>query len=747
MKQLGVLLTVLSTICLSACGGSGTRPQPSEGRTVTGQVVAPAGVAVDGLSVVTPFGVTLVGPDGTFSVNLPSDAQLEFGVETADGELLLLGVDEGDTVTLSLESTAEALLYYAVGGMWLSANNQQPLRTLLRGRTEVAELAAALEAVATGGGNGLADGDARVDAALQAAHASLVAGIEPADLEPAANNILINPTGVRFGAELLHADSGVGVVIQNHLRRPAGAMAYETAWTDADGGVHDVSPPRPVALIDVPATSRLELLTAIGDVLTGNAPWTPVLSPEMTLPVRPEAASGTFEVVLLGPSLSGALSPIMSDSRFATRLDQWDEIINAKTMEMFLDQMVLPAVQALTLGHIANVDAAKLAAAKARILRLHDPYALQLGLYLKAGGARGYADALRYLISEMVDNRTYRTSMLDIMSGVMNESDRLKANAEAFEKGFQARASASAITAALETALVGGDVARTMHDLASTISAINWTVEATPALFALAPGRATVTKNSPSIRFTASPRGKVEGNFLFRWSTSGKYGALSDLLSGDHKSSFVTDSREVWYFHDAPARISNDDVDTVTLEVFMVDEGVKTIPPGAEPVARQAATVRGLKTDLDADIVVTYGVTTDYDFYKGAACVEMFLRIPYQPGAGTYTVSFERTQGVGDPMTRNDELRTRPNYSYQFRNDGWPDFKPDGIPTWKGPCVFKNKDGGSAMPTDRFALAYDPEEQMYMYRIFHSLSGDFDAYVRHWYDVLSPPAKVTATYR
>src|SRR5690606_20380557 len=93
-----------------------------------------------------------------------------------------------------------------------------------------------------------------------------------------ASNITIEPNTMRGGAMMLLNPAGSGVVAQNHVRRPAALLAYEVAWDDADDVEHQVDPPLLVETVDVPATGQLEFLNALVDVVTGNSPWSPVLS-------------------------------------------------------------------------------------------------------------------------------------------------------------------------------------------------------------------------------------------------------------------------------------------------------------------------------------------------------------------------------------------------------------------------------------------------------------------------------------
>src|SRR5690606_4835774 len=206
-------------------------------------------------------------------------------------------------------------------------------------------------------------------------------------------------------------------------------------------------------------------------------------------------------------------------------------------------------IEVYGLGSLAKFDAGKLADMRSRVRLIHDEHLAGLGVLLR-NRQKGYVDGLKYVISELAENRNLRLDMLDMVRDALAESDANKASIEAMERRLSSRASASAIAAAVQALLVGGDVAKIMYDLASSPAVVDWTAVSAPSLFALTPERATVTRNNASARFTVVPKGATSGDFIFRWTTSGAHGDLSDLLQDG--TSIVTDSREIWYFHDTP---------------------------------------------------------------------------------------------------------------------------------------------------------------------------------------------------
>src|SRR5690606_28341091 len=108
-------------------------PPPSGIVSVAGTISLPSGHGLDlaSLSVSTAVGVYPVSDAGEFDAEVFAGARTEIGVENAAGDLVLLGVDLAGSVDVSLTSTAEALLYYLVGGMWLPQGQQDTVRSLL----------------------------------------------------------------------------------------------------------------------------------------------------------------------------------------------------------------------------------------------------------------------------------------------------------------------------------------------------------------------------------------------------------------------------------------------------------------------------------------------------------------------------------------------------------------------------------------------------------------------------------------
>lgn len=604
-------------VALAACGGPPGETLPTGTKRVTGAVALPSGVDVDltTLEVVTAYGSYPLEADGTYAAVVGEGSDSEVGLEAPGGDLLLLGVTDGNSANLSVASTAEALLYYLVGGMWLPADHQDTLRYLLNDRSEIALLATHLERLLNAGGNGLLAPDADLEAALEAAHTSLMADASPAGLAAAAQPAAICPalaptqagqlsilihegTESRGGSMLLHNEDGLGIIAMNELRRPAALLAYEVSWQDVDQVPHDVDPPLLAARAEVPATGNLEFFTAISDVISGTAPWAPEFGEPLLLAGHENASMTQYEVVLVGPSTSGLKGDIWYDSRFTSLQDEWDEVAFDKSIELFLGEMLLPLIEVYALGSVAKFDAAALKKARDRVNVIYDKHLLGLGVYLKNDPLGGYPAGLKFVIEEMTKNKTLRSDMIGMISEALGQSQANKLSVEALDKKLATRAAAGAIAAAVQTVLVGGDVAKIIKDLSSNPMTASWQVEAMPARFLINPPAATITKDNAVAKFEIEPIGNPpSGTIRYRWSTTGDHGVLSDLLTEDVV--LDTDSPEVWYYHDDPAVLNQSDVDSILLEVFVLEQGMTSIPADATPIGKAQAIVRGAKDPME----------------------------------------------------------------------------------------------------------------------------------------------------
>ncbi|MBX3142819.1 MAG: hypothetical protein KF813_03605 [Trueperaceae bacterium] len=711
---LRLALVSLLLVALTACG---TGPTPPDGglQDVPGQVTVPSGAGLNlaTLSVVGPHGTFPVAADGKFTARVPAGVVSELTVVDADGELVLLALRDGASVVADATTTARGLLFYLLGGYLLPSDQHGKLRTLIGEERALVALADEVEDSLAAGGRPLTDEDGVIAAAIQDAWSAVLG---EADLVSefgdavrlmqtgGSDNILIEPGAgvVQSGSSVIHNPNGSGVAAQNTIRRPAALLAYQVGYEDAGGTRHDVSPPVLTHTIDVPSTGRLELFTALNDVLTGQAPWTPVLSEGLPLVLHDGAHKTFYELVLLGPSLDAVTRPpIYDDARFSSERAAWNEIIADKLVDQFLEDIALPLLEALAFGGNAALDAAELRAFRAEFRAATDTHLAGLGIFLKAGGS--HAAAIKRFLADVAENSLYRSDLFAGMERALPEATRNRLHFESMEASLKSRANASAIIAAVQLSLAAGDLAAIMNDLNDALPAVSWQATAAPTLFYLSPETAYFTKSQPQVELTVGTRGTVTGTFLYRWTTPGAFGRLTD---GPRTGlSIVTPYSNVWYTHNAPHTVADGQRDAVTVEVFQVEPGTTSIPAGAQPSARMTAQLEGWNKEIDSRIVVQSGVTPSGYFRDGlsVSCSAMLLRIDKVAGVKKYNIQFSNWGGVGHEYNRNATLYRNPSPLVVIDPINDPD---NQIREFEGPCVWRTKSGELAAAPAGFTI-YD----------------------------------------
>lgn len=604
-RALPAVLTIIGlAVAMTACSGGGTSERLPEGtRATQGLVVLPAGspFELDALQVTSPYGSHPLDANGGFTATVDATSVLELGVETASGELVLLGTSHGDQIDISVDSTARALLYYAIGGMWLPEEHQNRVHALLAElTTETSAVAAHLARLLAAGGNGLLEPDAALTEAIALASQALLLTpavaqlrLTPSDYTPLSegeSSVLIHSgTTTRSGAQVLHGPHSSSILVMNEYRRPAQLLIYEVATEDADGVETAVDPVNLAGTIDVPATGQLELLNALIDVVTGESPFAPVTSPAADLFGVPGASKTHYELVLIGATNHDSQWPIVNDPRFSGEQDLWHDVYFEQALALFLDEMLLPVIETYALGKVAAIDAAKLAAFRDRTRIIYRRHLSEVGLYLTVS-QRGWANAMKFALDEVVRNPVLRTDLLDAVVEALKISDRNKLNVQTVERRLASRASASAVTLAVQGLMLTGDMAGILQGLTASHWAVNWQAEVAPVLFYLSPTYVQLdTLGRGQEVFTLEAHQGVSGNFRFRWSTSGNHGTISDYFQDG--TEFETDATEVFYTHNSPPHMLEGQTDTVTVEVFSLEPGATSIPPDAEPIFRQTATI------------------------------------------------------------------------------------------------------------------------------------------------------------
>jgi len=333
MRAHTLVVTACVTLLFVACGGPDHPTTPPSGgglTTVSGMLSGPRDPA--GLTVLSVYDSTAVATDGGFRIRTMTGRQIVVAVDPTVPDVVYLGLLDGDHPDLGPRSTAEVLLYEALGGPFFLG----PVRDLMWDdpafAADVDSLAAVIRSGYAGGAatlRDLADTLRSVLLALPLVAAARAAG--GADSTKA----LVNPPGGRSGIDL-DTSAPRQLVIRNNYRRRALAWVDRVEGVDAGGQVIPYGDQ--VAEVDVsPTTAYTNVLGTLIDAINGNYLWAPVASSPVALPLQPaDGRRTTYDVWVLG--LGGAVGDYTDLS--ASRQDRFRSLA---VQSVVLD-FVLPIV-------------------------------------------------------------------------------------------------------------------------------------------------------------------------------------------------------------------------------------------------------------------------------------------------------------------------------------------------------------------------------------------------------------------
>lgn len=372
-------LAMASPLAFVACGGSGdsTDPEaesaarvkaiaarlPAAQRSAAAVAVtlpAGTGVALADTNLVTANNVAQVAADGTSgAVLVEGAAQMAYLFDKA-GRLLLMGIVEpGQNDKIDSRTTAEALVLLASQATLLGDAPATALRQVLRTHDLVLPVQQAVEAAAARGG--IDPTDTGLMAALDGALKTLFPRPAVAVARARPNGVKVQPGEMQSGLTVPAENGEYNTVrFQNSFRRRTHVWIAQDGQYDDAGTLTPIAPPLPLTDFDLNATTPLSFdnfVVAVGDFLaelaesigaldpydSGAAPWTPVASEPVTLPLLPAGASAAryaARVVGVGATAGGTLSAAESK-----KLDElWGTTFYYDVVVPLVKTLILPLI-------------------------------------------------------------------------------------------------------------------------------------------------------------------------------------------------------------------------------------------------------------------------------------------------------------------------------------------------------------------------------------------------------------------
>ena len=261
---------------------------------VRGTVVVPAGFSLPlaALTAAAGLGSSAVRADGAFTV--PVNAASSAGptliwLRNANDVLLIgFGGESGSgTVTLSAESTAVALVYFALGGFGIPAENRAELLDLIAADASLPPLIQTVTQQIGTNPLALMRGNPAIGAALRdvltamGATASRDAGAtgrsvktlstSPTRSRAADAQLRLSPTGLHSNLEVLQGNTAQSIIATNHSRRYCRVHTYRTGTEDASGNRTDYPTARAVGgTVALTSTGALGIFSTIRDFTSGQ---------------------------------------------------------------------------------------------------------------------------------------------------------------------------------------------------------------------------------------------------------------------------------------------------------------------------------------------------------------------------------------------------------------------------------------------------------------------------------------------
>jgi hypothetical protein len=620
-----------SALLLAGCGGSDPGGS-AKTQSMSGKLVLPPGVTADMLEVVG------AGPAGTLAADsfttavqrdVPSLVSL---LHATTGDLVLWSMFDpsGSGNELSARSSAEAILFMALGGTSLSLDDRKALLDEIRGSSRTATLAAAIDAELQSDPYALGKASGALKTAVSAAASGFPFPQSGISFKPSTGKLdpllLLDPGNEVDGVTFVQTASPLGFAVQNVRRRFGVVFTYVVEHTDDAGVKTTEAPPKQVgALLEVPATRALLHLPS---------GWSQVTSAEVPLPVAGKDNKTRYEMVYIAPVFGGFDPPVFFDSKYAAEVPKWRAELEKLKQSVALGAAVEFVLEALGLGGTTftySEISAQIAGVFANTTSIK-----ALMIQAASGSAR--------LITMVEDAFASMLSADAILAHDIPELVPLIQKANAAKAAELAAATQG--TAALRQVRAGlaglialgiieiADLVAIGHDTSTGNSANLWSGVAFKPKVLLSPADGTYYPGQKVV-FTATIQNKAGIKPLYHWKYSGSNlvvlddGRVYDKLEFDSTSSFVT----------LTTSPSTQGAVTVSVEAFDTTDGGRvalggastTLTQTAQPAGQVTPTITRYQTDVVQDPVGAG---------SGTSCVGVFAVVSFPVKMGEYGYLF-----------------------------------------------------------------------------------------------------------
>jgi hypothetical protein len=332
---IGVLAAFALTACGGSSGGSDTAGFTLVKTPVEAQITLPAGTPITDITTLSPWssgGATTPNSQGKTRITIFNNGPQYADVRDAQGHLVLSAYLSDTQKKLDAETTAEAMVFFAIGG---AAQIGDGPATILAGIRDLTGYGPVVDEISSQlvsqGFVSLQTGNLKdkIQAVIDAV------GPPPAK----GRGTIAEPTNAS-GLFLNTIVDGEFTIQNNYLRRTRGWLR-QVSYVNTQG--QEVEAVGEYKKFDIAAPSRYGGFTGtVYGILTGNLTWTPTVSEPYKIPLAPAGAqSTTYELKTFGLGAhQGNLETLTSDEE--------SELISVTFKSLILDA-ILPVIANIAL--------------------------------------------------------------------------------------------------------------------------------------------------------------------------------------------------------------------------------------------------------------------------------------------------------------------------------------------------------------------------------------------------------------
>ncbi len=380
-------------------------------------------------------------------------------------------------------------------------------------------------------------------APLKARMAKMIDQTPPVDIRAKAADIHVDANDVRSGIQV--SDDGLSKFkIINNYRRRTHAFLYKMSFKDMNGAstnvklTIDAGTKADMDMAVSPVSAVSGFLSEIGKNIEGKGLESfSVTSGPFALELRDNESEALYKVRVVGPGGPSRLQLTADEVKKEALLE----------METFLADLVIPIIGLAT----------------------SRPKKDAFGGISVSTDAYANADAMLTFVKAMPDvydeikQGNYQTALIKLMENVLKDvggsllnelygialGERLNGNVKTFfTNNFKQLLAVLQVT---DFALGASDLVRIATHLKSSYWLEEWDIKANAGLVTLTPDRLVVVPFQQQ-KITAAIKNLTQ-TASYEWSTSGKYGKLTDTKGHTDLASFTSSDKDVFYVSRASA--------------------------------------------------------------------------------------------------------------------------------------------------------------------------------------------------